>query len=399
MKYLILGAGPAGLSFANRLLQKGEKDFLVLEKESEAGGLCRSTIVDNSPLDIGGGHFLDIRNSKVNQFLFTFMPEYEWNIFDRNSQISTGGTFIHHPFEANIWEFDLDRQIEYLKSIAAAGCNTGREIPEKFTEWIIWKLGQKIADDYMLPYNRKMFGKNLDELGIEWLNKLPNVSFEDTLRSCLAHKAYGIQPGHAKFYYPKKYGYGELWIRMADALRDRIRYTVSVERLNYMEHTVSANGDVFHADTIVTTVPWMEFENISGVPEILQKDIRKLKKSSVRIDYYEENKNTDAHWIYDPAEELPYHRILVRHNLCIGSKGYWTETNLCRAADTDGGIYSYVNEYAYPLNTVDKPYIMRKLLKWSREHGVIGLGRWGEHEHFNSDVTVERAIALAEGLV
>lgn len=37
MKYLILGAGPAGLSFANRLQQLGETSFLVLEKESEGG--------------------------------------------------------------------------------------------------------------------------------------------------------------------------------------------------------------------------------------------------------------------------------------------------------------------------------------------------------------------------
>ena len=42
MKFLILGAGPAGLTFANRLKQKGETDFLVLEKEERAGGLCRS---------------------------------------------------------------------------------------------------------------------------------------------------------------------------------------------------------------------------------------------------------------------------------------------------------------------------------------------------------------------
>lgn len=58
-----------------------------------------------------------------------------------------------------------------------------------------------------------------------------------------------------------------------------------------------------------------------------------------------------------------------------------------------------MNEYAYPLNTVDKPDIMRRLMTWAKQHGVIGLGRWGEHQHFNSDVTVERALKLAETLV
>ena len=63
IKFLILGA-EAGLSLANRLLDANEKEFLVLEAESEAGGLCRSACVDGSPLDIGGGHFLDVRRLK-----------------------------------------------------------------------------------------------------------------------------------------------------------------------------------------------------------------------------------------------------------------------------------------------------------------------------------------------
>lgn len=74
-KYLILGAGPAGLTFANLLLQNGEESFLVIEKENEAGGLCRSHEVDGAPLDIGGGHFLDVRRPDVNEFLFRFMSE------------------------------------------------------------------------------------------------------------------------------------------------------------------------------------------------------------------------------------------------------------------------------------------------------------------------------------
>ena len=72
MKYLILGAGPAGLTLANKLLQSGEDNFLVIEKEDSAGGLCRSAEVDGSPFDIGGGHFLDVRRPHVNQFLFQF---------------------------------------------------------------------------------------------------------------------------------------------------------------------------------------------------------------------------------------------------------------------------------------------------------------------------------------
>ena len=55
MKYLILGAGPAGLTFANCIKDKGINSFWILEKEKEAGGLCRSVDVDSSAFDIGGG--------------------------------------------------------------------------------------------------------------------------------------------------------------------------------------------------------------------------------------------------------------------------------------------------------------------------------------------------------
>lgn len=57
MKYIILGAGPAGLTFANRILEKGVDSFIVFEKEKEAGGLCRSVDVDGSSFDTGGGAF------------------------------------------------------------------------------------------------------------------------------------------------------------------------------------------------------------------------------------------------------------------------------------------------------------------------------------------------------
>lgn len=37
----------------------------------------------------------------------------------------------------------------------------------------------------------------------------------------------------------------------------------------------------------------------------------------------------------------------------------------------------YVNEYAYPLNTLHKNQIMQTVLKWARANNIFGLGRWG----------------------
>jgi Protoporphyrinogen oxidase len=93
------------------------------------------------------------------------------------------------PIESNIWQMKISDQTEYLKSIAIAGCALGVPMPKKFTDWIYWKFGKRIAEDDMIPYNRKMFGKDLDLLGTYLLEKLPSVSLEKTLCSCLGKKA------------------------------------------------------------------------------------------------------------------------------------------------------------------------------------------------------------------
>ena len=396
VKYLILGAGPAGLTIGNLLKQSAEDSFLVLEKEAVSGGLCRSIDVDGSPFDIGGGHFLDVRRPEVNRFLFSFMPETEWNRFERDSRIAVHGTVIGHPIEANIWQLPIEDQVRYLKSVASAGCNTGTAMPDSFIDWIYWKLGERIAEDYMIPYNRKLFSSELDQLGTYWLEKLPSVSFDETLRSCLEKKAYGTQPGHAQFYYPKTFGYGELWRRMGASLGENLHCNCTVRGIDFEKKEVITDNGTITAEKIFVTVPWTSLSVLKGIPEVLTDGIGELKYSSVETRYFEENLDTSAHWIYYPDPDLPFHRILVRSNFCTGSKGYWTETNaerteLFRGEDRDR--FHYLNEYAYPLNTKTKPRMISRLLSWTEQRGVIGVGRWGEWEHYNSDVTVAKAMS------
>ncbi len=402
VKYLILGAGPAGLTIANRLKQRGEDSFLVLEKEEIAGGLCRSTQVDGSAFDIGGGHFLDVRRPEINRFLFRFLPENEWNLFERDSRILVNGNLISHPIEANIWQMKIPDQVAYLKSIASAGCNRDEPVPEKFTDWIYWKLGERIAEDYMIPYNRKVFSRELNQLGTYWLEKLPSVSFEETLLSCLEKKAYATQPGHAWFYYPKRYGYGELWLRMADAVRNSIRYHAEVIGIDFETKKVQLNEGTVSAETVFVTIPWTSFQILRGMPEAIRDSIGKLRYSAVETRYFDRHMDTPAQWIYYPDPKLPYHRILIRENFCEGARGYWTETNAERTVLFDcqsDHSFRYMNEYAYPLNTAEKPDIMSRLLKWAEEKSVIGVGRWGEWQHYNSDATVEAAIQATDRIL
>ena len=76
--------------------------------------------------------------------------------------------------------------------------------------------------------------------------------------------------------------------------------------------------------------------------------------------------------------------------------GYWTETNPQRSRNS--GDWRYRNEFAYPLNTHDKPEAMAMVLNWAKRNSIIGLGRWGTWEHMNSDVAVSHAIAEATKL-
>ena len=309
-----------------------------------------------------------------------------------------GDRQVEHPLEANIWQLPVDSQVEVLSSIARSGCNSGKQKPGKFKDWIIWKLGDRIAEMYMLPYNRKMFADELDELGTYWLEKLPDVSFEDTLRSCLEHRAYGKQPGHASFYYPEKYGYGELWLRMAAEIASNILYQVDVTGIDLEKKTVTAaDGRIWEAEYIITTIPWRSFETIEGMPQEIVSSVKKLKSSAIETRYIGEKLDTKAQWLYIPDEKKPYHRILVRHNFCQGSRGYWLETRKERVSlYREEAEFTYMNEYAYPLNTVGKPEIMDRPLGFCRTKGVYGLGRWGEHCHYNSDLVVELALKLAE---
>ena len=390
VRFCILGAGPSGLSFGRELMRNGVDSFVILESESIPGGLCRSETVDGFPIDIGGGHFLDVKRKMVLDFLFEIMPETEWNRFLRVARLRIRDQEIDHPIESNLWQLPIDDQVEFLVSIAHAGSVKRVKEPEKFDEWIRWKLGDRISNEYMLPYNEKIWSIPIEEIGTYWLYKLPSVSFRETLKSCLKKQPQGILSAHGAFYYPKHYGYGEVWRRMGYELGERLRLNCPVTSIDTDYRVINRS---IKADMIVNTIPWNTWLKIGGVPHELQSAVSKLKYASIDIDYHPDNVDSPAHWIYEPSEKIRYHRLLLRHNFVNGARGHWTETNTNRSGHTFG--FRQRNVFAYPVNTVGKPAIIDRILLWCKRKSILSIGRWGLWEHMNSDVAVQKAIEAA----
>lgn len=396
LKYLILGAGPSGLTIAYALLKNGISSdrLLLMEKESVAGGLCRSEQIDGAPLDICGAHFLDVRNNQALNFLFSFLPKQEWNEFDRISKICLRGMEIDYPLEANLWQLPEADQIDYRTSMAQAGSVHGKAMPESFAAWVEWKLGKRIAEDYILPYNRKIWSMDLNMIGSYWMHKLPDVDIQNTLLNGLDGRQSTILPAHARYFYPKRYGYGELWRRMGAELGSCLITNCPVETLDLATRTV--NGQ-WQADFIINTIPWTLWPHLTHLPAEIEREINKLRSVGINIDYFSENPASQAHWIYDPSESVPHHRLILRSNFCPRSRGFYTETNISRSDLAVGWRHS--NEFSYPVNTIGKPESIAQILHWAANNRIYGIGRWGKWEHLNSDTAVCEALDFAEKLL
>lgn len=307
---------------------------------------------------------------------------------------------LEYDYNGTIFRFEHLGDLNFDKNIYILREGGSYQGMFSILTWTLRRL--EVADRLnMIPYNKKIYGYEFENLGTYWLEKLPNVSFEETLKSCLTHKAYGKQPGHATFMYPKKYGYGELWTRMAETIKDNIVFNQCVKEINIKTKSVeTADGQIYSAETIITSIPWETLSNISGAPDYIICSIKELKRNSIQIDYYADNLDTDAHWIYYPDSNISFHRILNKRTFSPLGGGYWTETNVNRIEKRNEvtPIFSYVNEYAYPLNTINKPDIMKSLIEFFTNLNIFPLGRWGEHQHYNSDVVVEKALNLSNSL-
>ena len=406
LEYLIIGAGVTGITLCKKLKEKGIDNVLVLEKAPEAGGLCRSKIINGHMLDIGGGHFFNTKHEDVMDYVFQHLPRHHFNYYQRVSKIELGpDCTIDYPIESNIWQMPLDRQIEYIISVVRNGEASGKAEPKNYEEWIRWKLGDRICDDYMIPYNQKLWGVDPERMDIDWLHKIPRVAVEEILKYCLEKKQDKNKfPAHIFFYYPKEGGFQSIIDALLKDEKENIRLNEKVERLEYDGKIWHINGR-YEARNVINTAPWNDLYDALGRPEELKELISKIIYNRIVISLYEAEYRHDWHWRYIPDIKNPYHREFFIHNFAEDSKsdGIYLETNIKRFHEDylyqdKTALTHFETDAAYPIPVTGHADAIKKILDHYRPMRLFGVGRWGQHEYQNADVSMHEAIQFVESV-
>ena len=110
VKYLIIGAGISGLAFANCIK---DQDYLIIEKEAEAGGYCRTIRKGDFVWDYAG-HFFHFKTDEHKKMFIDNVEKDDIINKDKCTKILYKDKLIDYPFQTNIHELEKQEFIECL---------------------------------------------------------------------------------------------------------------------------------------------------------------------------------------------------------------------------------------------------------------------------------------------
>ena len=192
-KYLILGGGITGLSFAN--FAKNE-DWLLCEAQNSVGGYCKSIHQDGFTWDYSG-HFFHFKTDFVRNLFLSKMEDVEIYDIKKKSGILYKNKRIDFPFQKNIHQLDKAEFIDCLCDLFKRDPRP----PKSFLEMLYGKFGESITEKFLKPYNEKLYACDLDQLDVDAMGRFfPHASVEEIIANFKAPDATSY---NRRFIYPK----------------------------------------------------------------------------------------------------------------------------------------------------------------------------------------------------
>lgn len=295
--YLILGAGISGLSCASRL--RGE-DYLVLERENEIGGYCR-TFHQNGFVWDYAGHFFHFRNPDI-QAEFSGLLSGGDAVFQKKcTKIFYGGRYIDYPFQYNIHQLEKE---EFIDCLTGLYCRpAGRA--GSFREMLYAKFGAGISDKFLIPYNSKLYACDLDRLDMDAMGRFfPYAEPEEIIRGFREQQK---ETYNETFYYSRR-GAEAFVQKIAENVDgSRVLCGTDVQRVDLERKRVETQNGTIRYRYLVNTIPFPRFLRLAGIrPEAVFSCNQVLV---FNLGFDRPAADPSIHWIYYPDPAVCFYRV------------------------------------------------------------------------------------------
>ena len=296
-KAVIIGAGPAGLSAAYKLLKETDVSPIVCEAQDFIGGISCTRKTGAERMDMGGHRFfsksqtvVDFWNSLLdaqsapaaddlllngeNEADFPQTqgnPERTDNVFltrRRYSRIYYLKRFFDYPVALNLNTvlglgfFRMAKiGLSYMKSL----CFKRKE--NSLEDFLINRFGRELYLTFFKSYTEKLWGVPCDEISAQWgAQRIKGISIlkvlQQIFKTAFHLRSKNVETGFIdRFSYPK-FGPGQMWETLADKVRGmggEIRLNAPVSKILFKDGKVrgvqTQNGDVIEADYIFSSMP------------------------------------------------------------------------------------------------------------------------------------------------
>ena len=425
--YIILGGGVAGLSTCSFL----NESALLLEKQSEFGGLSRSFQMNGVAYDIGP-HIIFSKNIEVLD-LHTSMIEV--NKIKRSNMIFFKGRFVKYPFENDLYALDKEDREFCLQEFLS---NPYEDIEvQNMLQFFLKNFGEGITRTYLQPYNEKIWKFDPSCMDTQMVWRIPKPPKEDVINSAngIATEGYTHQ---LYFYYPKKNGFQELvnayankCIQKGKKLLNNINIE-SIKKIDKLWHIKTESHGEFTSDKIINTMPIHEFMNLIDLSNDAVQSINKLLYNSIYIIMIQVKKdNIGNHFaLYFPEKEIIFHRLsklnflgenyttndgvtTLMAEVTFRPNSYLSKSNkediinsvvkdliklgFIEEVDIIGTDFRY-EKYAYVIYDLNHRKNVDNYLSELKAMGIESVGRFAEFEYLNTDGVVENTMKLTNYL-
>ena len=343
------------------------------------------------------------------------MPERRWQFSQRIAKIWYRDKMISYPFELALSELPAEEATECILGILQ---KKGRQ-PDTFAEWLVWNFGKPIAEKYLLPYNRKIWRRDLSRMSPHWVKgKMPLPELKEILYSALNKDATEREMVHSSYYYPKIGGINGFIQQVTSALTN-VRLSSPLMNLEKQKGHFIVNGDI-RAKRLVSTIPIPEFTRaVKGTPVKVKRSVAKLDSNSITTILCEQKKGKTLSWLYLPSREFSAHRIVYQGGLANGNcpPGKFAATYEITGRHAPAGVIEgftkrmlpdelralrildhAFTKYAYPVYHHGFQKDMAVVEAWLRSQSVISCGRFAEWKYFNMDHCIERAFEVSDSI-